>query len=302
MHAQTDFAPLPPQLARGAALLAAGNLQQAEELVREYLLHHGAHIEGMRLLAQIAVRLGVLDDAEYLLGHLLERAPAHQEARGEYAAVLLQRRRYLPALHEARRLLQQAPGNARWRRLYASACDGLGAYDEALRIYRELLEETPDAELQLSIAHLLKTRGSDPGEAVAAFRAATRLPQGAGEAFLALANTKSYRFSEEEIARMRAAEAIRGSALGERYRLCFALGKALEDRHEYAASFEYYQRGNSLKRSELAYRPEMAQRHLRSRAEVRGQHHAPANVGEEPGKPWRIDEVAGAEYVNRLPV
>ena len=232
------MAVLPPQLARGADLLAAGQLEAAEELVRDYLVSHGAHLEGMRLLAQIAVRLGVLDDAEYLLDNVLERAPDHHEARYEYGTVLMQRRRYLPALHQARRLLSVAPGHPQWRRLYASACDGLGEYDEALRVYRQLLAETPgDAELQLSIAHLLKTRGSRADEAISAFRVAAALPQGAGGAFLALANMKSYRFTEGEIARMRAAEAAPEAPLAERCQLCFALGKALEDRQDYAASF-----------------------------------------------------------------
>jgi tetratricopeptide (TPR) repeat protein len=269
MHPETAIAGLPPQLARGADLLAEGQLEAAEELVRDYLVRHGPHVEGMRLLAQIAVRLGVFDDAEYLLENVLERAPDHHEARYEYGAALMQRRRYLPALDQARRLLESAPGHPQWRRLYASACDGLGAYDEALRIYRQLLEETPgDAGLQLSIAHLLKTRGSSAEAAISAFRVAATLPQGAGEAFLSLANMKSYRFTENEIARMRSAEAAPGVPLAERYLLCFALGKALEDREDYAASFEYYRRGNALKRSELKYKPEISERNLRLQAEV----------------------------------
>jgi tetratricopeptide (TPR) repeat protein len=269
MHPETAMAGLPPQLARGADLLAEGQLEAAEELVRDYLVRHGPHVGGMRLLAQIAVRRGVLDDAGYLLENVLERAPDHHEARYEYGAVLLQRRRYLPALDQARRLLESAPGHPLWRRLYASACDGLGEYDEALRIYRQLLEETPgDAELQLSIAHLLKTRGSSAEAAIRAFRVAATLPQGAGEAFLALANMKSYRFTENEIARMRSAEAAPAVPLAERYLLCFALGKALEDREDYAASFEYYRRGNALKRSELKYKPEISERNLRLQAEV----------------------------------
>jgi tetratricopeptide (TPR) repeat protein len=269
MQPDTANATLPPQLARGARLLEQGELEAAEGEVRDYLVRHGPHIEGMRLLAQIAVRLGVLDDAEYLLDNVLERAPEHHEARYEYGCVLMQRRRYLPALHQARRLLEGAPRQPQWRRLYASACDGLGEYEEALRVYRQLLADTPDdAELQLSIAHLLKTRGSSPEETVRAFRMAATMPQGAGEAYLALANMKSYRFTDGEIGRMRSAADAPQAALGERYQLCFALGKGLEDRQDYAASFEYYRRGNALKRSELKYKPEVAERNLRLQAEV----------------------------------
>jgi tetratricopeptide (TPR) repeat protein len=259
---------LPPQLALGAKLLDEGRLEAAEDLVRDYLRREGPDIEGMRLLAQIAIRLNVLDDAEFLLENVLDRAPDYHDARYEYGALLTQRRRYLAALGQARQLLRVAPASRDWLLLYAKACDGLGEHGEALRIYRQLLAETPgDVGLQLSIAHLLRIRG-DSQEAVAAFRAAAILPGASGGAFFALANMKTYRFTGEEIERIRLAAAAPEISLAERYHLCFALGKALEDRKEYPASFHYYERGNALKRSEINYDPEVNERALRLQAEV----------------------------------
>ena len=49
----------------------------------------------------------------------------------------------------------------------------------------------------------------------------------------------------------------------DRYHLCFALGKALEDRGDYAESFGYYERGNALKKTEIRYRPEPLERNAR---------------------------------------
>src|SRR4029077_19225856 len=56
--------------------------------------------------------------------------------------------------------------------------------------------------------------------------------------------------------------------LEDRYHLCFALGKALEDRGEYGESFRYYECGNALKKSESQYRPEPLERNARLQAEV----------------------------------
>ncbi|MGH8277664.1 MAG: sulfotransferase, partial [Steroidobacteraceae bacterium] len=146
--------------------------------------------------------------------------------------------------------------------------DGLGAYDEALRIYRELARQQPaNAELPVLIASLLKTRGSGQ-EAIAALRAAAATPAACAEALFGLANTKSYRFADEEIALMRTREAVPGAPLPDRYRLCFALGRALEDRAEYAESFRYYARGNALKRSELRYDPDLAERQMQLQSTV----------------------------------
>ena len=46
---------------------------------------------------------------------------------------------------------------------------------------------------------------------------------------------------------MRAEEAAPATPLVDRYHLCFALGKAFEDRGEYEESWHYYERGNALK-------------------------------------------------------
>ena len=39
----------------------------AENMIREFLLAHPHHVEAMRLLAQIGMKLDILDDAEFLL-------------------------------------------------------------------------------------------------------------------------------------------------------------------------------------------------------------------------------------------
>jgi hypothetical protein len=61
---------------------------------------------------------------------------------------------------------------------------------------------------------------------------------------------------------------LASTALEDRYHLCFALGKALEDRGAYADAFGYYERGNSLKREELRYTPERLTTEMRLQREL----------------------------------
>jgi tetratricopeptide (TPR) repeat protein len=130
------------------------------------------------------------------------------------------------------------------------------------------LSETPAAaDLHLSIAHALKTLGKQ-SEAIESYHAAAAARRDFGDAYWSLANLKTYRFTPEEIARMRAQEAAATSRLIDRYHLCFALGKALEDRAEYAESFEYYTRGNALKDTEVRYKPEYTERNARLQVSV----------------------------------
>jgi hypothetical protein len=67
---------------------------------------------------------------------------------------------------------------------------------------------------------------------------------------------------------MRSDEAAPRIASEDRFHLCFALGKALEDRGEFAHSYEYYERGNALKKIECHYRPEPLERTARLHAEI----------------------------------
>jgi hypothetical protein len=67
---------------------------------------------------------------------------------------------------------------------------------------------------------------------------------------------------------MRAEEAAPAAHPVDRCHLCFALGKALEDRNEYAESWQFYERGNALKRAESRYCPDITETNTRKQIEV----------------------------------
>ncbi len=266
-HVDT-LARLPPEIVAATAMFSDGELVPAERIVRDYLLTHGDHVEAMRLLARIGMQRDVLDDAETLLAAVLALAPDYRAARYDYALTLLRRHKHAQALEQLDQLLALEPDNRAYRTTYATTLVGMGDHERALGMYRGLLEGAAQpAELHLSVAHTLKTLGRQP-EAIEAYRAAAAARPNYGDAYWSLANLKTYRFPDDELARMRAEEAARGTPLVDRYHLCFALGKALEDRGEYAESFRYYTRGNALKSAEIRYRPEPIERNARLQAAV----------------------------------
>jgi tetratricopeptide (TPR) repeat protein len=257
------LASLPPDIVTATAMFSDGELLPAESLVRAYLLKHGNHVEAMRLLARIGLQQDVLDDAETLLEAVLTLAPDYRAARYDYATALLRRHKHVQAVAELEQLLQLDPGNRIYRTTYATAIVGLGDHERALGLYRELLVDAPRAaDLHLSVAHSHKALGRQQ-EAIEAYHAAAAARPSYGDAYWSLANLKTYRFAEDEISRMRGQEAAPGTAPVDRYHLCFALGKALEDRGEFAESYGYYERGNALKKTESRYRPEPVERNTR---------------------------------------
>jgi tetratricopeptide (TPR) repeat protein len=259
---------LPAEVTTATSLFSDGDIIAAEQLIRRFLLRHGNHVEGMRLLAKIGMKLEVYDDAELLLEQALLLEPHYHAMRYDYVLALLARHKQAQALEQIERLLAVEPHNRAYRITHATACVGVGQHARAIELYREILTETPRAaDIHLSIAHALKTLGRQP-EAVACYRTAFELRPSFGDAYWSLANLKTYRFPEEDIARMREQERAADIGAEDRYHLCFALGKALEDRGDYAESFGYYQRGNALKKGELRFKIEPIERNAALQAAV----------------------------------
>ncbi len=262
------LAKLPAAVVAATNMFSEGDPYGAERVVRQFLRSHGDHIEAMRLLAQIGMKLEILDDADFLLESVLTFAPDYHAARFDYAQVLIQRQKFTQALGEVGKLVAIDHENRAYCTLEANALVGLGRHEQALKIYRDLVRESPnDSELHLSVAHSLKTMGR-PQEAIEAYRRAAQVRPNYGDAYWSLANLKTYRFTDEEIARMRAQQQSDSLSSVDRFHLSFALGKALEDRGEYAESFAMYARGNEIKRREAVYDSNELERTLLAQEEV----------------------------------
>ena len=134
-----------------------------------------------------------------------------------------------------------------------------------MHLYRELLVETRRrrAELHLSVAHALKTLGRRE-EAIESYRPAAAVRPGFGDAYWSLANLKTYRFTDDEIARMRAAEAAPATPLVDRYPSVLRARQGARGRAGSTPNrSHFYERGNALKKSESRYRPESIERNTR---------------------------------------
>jgi tetratricopeptide (TPR) repeat protein len=244
-----------PELVEAAHHLQKGRIARAEPLVREVLKKAPNDVSALRMLAEIATRIGRFEDARNLLGPCLELAPDFTLARQNYANVL-RRLQHLPeALEQTEILLSGDPDNPRYLILKGSVLTQLGDHEKALEIFEHILNDYPkQAPAQLSYGHNLKTLGRID-ESVLAYRRAIEITPTTGEAYWSLANLKIFRFTDEDIAAMRAAlESGEGDA-DDRSHLAFALGKALEDRKEYDESFRYYDLGNSIRGKEQPYDP-----------------------------------------------
>jgi tetratricopeptide (TPR) repeat protein len=207
----------------------------------------------MRLLADIGMRLGIYDDAEFLLESVLEIEPGFDRARADYVKVLQKRQKFQRALEESAALRKRLPNNVPVKLTYANICSAVGRNAESLALLEELLDEVPNPDnIHLNRGHVFKTIGEHE-RAVQAYRNACAERPTHGDAWWSLANMKTFRFRDDEIETMESLLERGEIVAGDEYHLCFALGKAFEDRKDYERSFEYYARGNRLKKDELRY-------------------------------------------------
>jgi len=256
-----------PRLLEAAAALCDNQLAVAEPLLRAHLKLHPTDVAAIRMLAELASRLGRYGDAEKLLGRALELAPGFEPARHNLAIVLYRANKPSEALEQIAHLLVNDPGNPSYRNLKAAALVRIGEFEEAVAIYDEVLKEFPgQPKGWMSYGHALKTLGKQE-DSVAAYRKSLALQPGLGEAWWSLANLKTVTFSDTDIAAMRAQLTRTDLSEEDRFHLHFALGKALEDAGDYAESFRNYADGNALRRSGLDYDAAETSRHVaRSKA------------------------------------
>ena len=242
-----------PRLRMAAIAMNRNNVQQAEKLLKEHLYEVPTDVPAMRMLAEVAMRVGRDGDARNLLERALELAPGFMPARYQLAVVLHRHNEPTLALSEVERLLAVEPRNPSYRNLAAVVLSRIGEYERSSRMYAELLKEYPEnARVWLSWGHVLKTEGRQE-ECVAAYRNSLERDPAFGEAYWSLANLKTFRFTEADLAAMRGKLEEPGVDEVNRIHLHFALGKAYEDTGEYALSFDHYAKGNALYRSRNPY-------------------------------------------------
>ncbi|MBA6416606.1 sulfotransferase [Colwellia sp. 6M3] len=237
---------LPPALLAVTELMHEGKLLKAEQICRHFLQNNKRHVDGMCMLAEIGIELKIYDDAEFLLASALELDPNHIHARSLYLNLLIRLGKYKVAAQQVEPLLIAQPDNLSFKIAKASALTGLGEIEQAISLFEQVVAENDQVPgFHLQLGHALKTKG-EIEKAISSYQKAYQISPSYGDAFWSLANTKTYRFSDSEIAQMQTQQNNEDLALLDSIQLHFATGKAFEDRKDYDQAFKSYQKGNEL--------------------------------------------------------
>jgi tetratricopeptide (TPR) repeat protein len=242
-----------PVLMQAGIALVRNEVSEAERLLKPFLQRNPTDVAAIRMLAEVAGRIGRYEDAENLVRRALELCPSFAAARFNLAIVLHRQHRSAEAAAEIEILLEDDPDSPAYRNLHGAVQSRLGNYVDAVGEFERVLKDRPgDPRLWMNYGHALKTIGRRD-ESVAAYRQCIGLRRTLGEGWWSLANLKSRVLTDADIDAMNEILAGKDLSAADRLHLHFALGTAHEDRAAWAASFDHYSKGNAVRRSQIRY-------------------------------------------------
>ena len=240
-------------IARAAELEIEEKFEEAEKLYRQILIRHPDNVSAMRLWARLGSEQKRYPGAEVLLQQAVKLAPGFKQAWADLCSVQFEQEKYDDTIESAKRLNKLIPDSSDGHMWLAVAAAAAGRHADALESFDKVLEITPDHGGALcGKGNTYRTIGDQDGS-IAAFRKSIKANPLHAEAYWSLANLKTFRFEDQEVDDMLALLGDeRIQPLGQ-VQLNNALGLEFEACKEYDRAFEFFDRGNILRRGQESY-------------------------------------------------
>ena len=243
-----------PRLAASVAALTGDRPELAVRLLNAHVRQFPADVRAHRLLAEAAIRVGRPAEAEAVLERVLHVAPGFAAARHTLATMFFALRKFGAALPHIKHLLGLVPHQPSLRTMLAACCVETGDFAAAVSIYEQMLATFRNRpKVWLYYGHALKTLGREE-DAARAYRVCLDLaPEWPGGIYVSLANLKTTPIADSEIDAMHGVLDGAAKNTTEAVQIHYALGRALEQRADYARAFDHFAQGAGLRRAEITY-------------------------------------------------
>ena len=232
-----------------------GRPKDAEMRLREILRDDPTNVTATRALGSIALEEGRYKLATRLLRNAVKLAPDYFAAWVDLSRALTEFEQFDDARDAVAELIKLEGSLAYPYVLLGNLESKVGDYEAAVTAFEAALNRQADNGGALAgLGHALKTVGRQE-QAIDRYRSCVQRYPTFGEAWWSLANLKTFRFSDDEVAVME--QHVDEERLGDetRVNINFALGKAYEDRGDYDKAFHRYDMGNQLRRPHEVYDP-----------------------------------------------
>ena len=230
--------------------LAAGHTAVAEQRLAGLLDVYPNHPEVLRMFAALQSLQGDAPGATATMERAIAQRPDDAAYWSSYGSALLEAARYDDAITALKRACE-------YDQEYTTAWYNLGlAYircmhvDEAKAAFQRAVSQSPELSINARVILGDMFRAENRvEEAKAEYREAIAVQKNAGTAWWGLSEIKTQRFSDEDLAELRAALTMPGASEDDMAAMGFTLARALDDRKQYAESIHALEQANARMRA-----------------------------------------------------
>jgi tetratricopeptide (TPR) repeat protein len=230
-----------------------GNLHRAQELYRLLLNSEPNHLQANYWLGRLLIERAQFREAKDFLNNVLEMKPDDVEAKMQLGQAELMLGEFDSAADHYRAVIALEPENEGAYCNLAKTLAFLGQYEEAINQYLRALELMPTFDSAWASLGELYLHLGRMDDAVSCLKKALDLNPKITSAYLLLADSGHYSIRQSEIETMSRLYEKGVLTNDQRSFLAFALGRIFDGRKEYDKAFEYYTRGNRLRRKGLRF-------------------------------------------------
>lgn len=240
--------PAAQHVVAAAQALDAGRVDEAGQWLRAALAAHPEHPEVLRVQAGILGLRGRHPDAIQAMRKALSQRPQDAIYHNTLGTLLGNAGDFDAAIDALHRCCELQPGLAiAWYNLGVMLTRCV-RNDEAVIALHRAVDLAPDhTAARALLADMLRTTGQVE-EATAEYRRLIAAQPWAGMAWWGLADLRTARFAEEDIAHMQAALQQPAASIEDRIAMGFALAKAYDDAGRYAESLAALAQANAVAR------------------------------------------------------
>lgn len=242
--------PFASEVPRLQKLMNSDNFAKAEKTCRALLNREPGYPRAAYTLAHLASNVGAFEEASQILQQAIKFYPADINLRSALVVSLEESGEFHEAVKVAVSMTDLDPENPAAWLILGRVHGHCGNYDDCLVTYNKALELSADngeiGNTEMLRGHILKILGRYD-EGIAAYCASADKINGNGAAWWGLADMKTHRFDDADIAKMRIIADDKSIKQEQRTQAAFALGKAYEDRQDFDTSFGWYDLGNKLR-------------------------------------------------------
>lgn len=239
--------------------LSEGRMDEAEKLLRDLLVQDPDDVRALRMLGSIAIEASRFRAARKMLERAIELKPGFVPGWNDLANLFMKQDRYEQALDAVQHALDIDPKMVHSWVVRGNILTRAQRNQESLEAYRQALDLSPRSVGALSgMGHVLKTIGRQE-ESIESYRKCIKSHPKYGEAYWSLANLKTFHFDDEEVKVMQKMVEEKDLADEPKVNFFLSLGKHYDNEKDYDRAFEYYRRGNDLRREHEIYDPVQTQ-------------------------------------------